>query len=56
METLKGLHVVWGRGPHLAAVEQDGGHDGLIKHPRNGWGYGVLGNDFGDAAPHPPRP
>ena len=56
MEAPEDSHVVWRRDPHFAAKEQDGGHNGLVKYPRNGRGDGVLGDDLGDAAPHTLRP
>ena len=35
IKTLKGFHIVWRRDPHLAAKEQGGVHNDLVKNPRD---------------------
>ena len=46
MEAVEGAPDSVGEAPRLAAVEEDGGDDGLVEHPRHpGW-YLLLCDDL----------
>ena len=36
LRALEGFHVVWQCYPRLTAVEEDGGHHGLVEYTRDG--------------------